>query len=141
MRKIKPRKVQFQTTGDSLTHQSERTQADINVLVKRGIMPPDPNQLRFEDFSDGADFQAVQDSIIEARETFESLPSDIRDKFENDPAKLIDFVNDPEKQLEAAKLGLIKPLPAEDSINVKEPSEEATDPPADSSKKDDNPST
>lgn len=133
MRKLKRNPVQFATSGESLTHQSERTRADINNLVKRGIVPPDPAQLHFRDFSDGADFQAVQDSIVQVRESFDSLSSDIRDRFKNDPAKLIDFVNNPQNAAEAADMGLlivddstpdIKPQDS-DSVPPSQPSKEA----------------
>lgn len=112
MRKIERKRVTSQTVGESMTVQSDRTKTDINNLLKRGFELPDPNQMVFRDFSDGADFQAVQDSIVQVRQCFESLPSDIRDRFKNDPARLIDFVNDPANAADAAKMGLIESNPS-----------------------------
>lgn len=110
MRKIQRKAVKFVTSGDSLTLQSDRTNADINNLVRRGIVPPDPNQLMFGDFADGSDFESVQQAIANAKSAFMELPSDVRDRFANNPAKLIDFVNDPNNAVEAANMGLINPL-------------------------------
>lgn len=109
MRKLKHKRVQFATKGKSLTHQSERTRADINNLVRQGIEPPDPNQMTFRDFSDGSDFQSVQDAIVEVKKNFDSLPSDVRDRFQNNPRYLIDFVNNPDNAEEATELGLLAP--------------------------------
>ncbi|AXL14441.1 internal scaffolding protein [Microviridae sp.] len=124
-REIKRNRSTFKTTGKSLTHQSERTRADINHIVKRGVSLPDPNQMQFGDFSDGATFNDVQNTIARAKSSFELLPSELRDRFQNDPSRLIDFVNDPENVDEAAELGLIEaPLeepPADDKMRIKEP--------------------
>ena len=141
MRKLKHRRVRFATEGESLTHQSERTRADINNLVRQGIELPDPNQMVFRDFSDGADFETVQNAIVEVERNFESLPSDIRDRFRNNPAQLIDFVNNPENAVEAAEMGLIDPpgppeAPAQEVVvkDPPEPPKEAPEPVKDSKK-------
>ena len=44
------------------------------------------------------DFQQAQFMIAKANSTFEQLPSATRAKFENNPAKFMDFANNPEKQ-------------------------------------------
>lgn len=109
-REIKRQRSTFETTGESLTHQSERTRADINNIVKRGVALPDLNQMTFGDFSDGATFNDVQDAVARAKSSFQLLPAELRDRFQNDPSKVIDFINDPENADEAAELGLIEPL-------------------------------
>ena len=43
---------------------------------------------------------------MQAQQSFESLPSELRGRFENDPAKLIDFLSDERNNAEAVKLGL-----------------------------------
>lgn len=120
-RNVKRRRVGTVIEGESLTHQSERTRADINWLVKRGIELPDPKQLRFGDFSDGTDFQTLQNTLADANASFDSLPSSIRDRFSNDPAELIDFIRDPDNADEAFELGLIesKPEPEIQNSDIK----------------------
>lgn len=122
-RKIERKRTSFETTGESLTHQSEHDRSEINRIIKRGVSLPDPNQMRFGDFSDGATFNDVQNTIAQAKSSFELLPAELRDRFSNDPAKVIDFINDPENAEEAVELGLIEPLPEplpKDSFEDKE---------------------
>ena len=38
---------------------------------------------------------------------FDNLPSDVRNRFNNNPAQLLDFVADPENKEEAIELGLL----------------------------------
>ncbi len=53
--------------------------------------------------------------MIEAQENFMRLPANIRKRFDNDPAQLIEFINDPNNLDEAINIGLAKepekPLP------------------------------
>lgn len=103
--------VQVEPRGKSLTRQSERDRADINRIVKRGIVPPDPNTLQFGDFSSGMDFQAAQDRIAQVTESFDSLPAEDRYFFANDPANMLEFMSDPENHDECVEMGLLEPSP------------------------------
>lgn len=139
-REIDRKRVSFKTAGESLTHQSEHDRAEINRIIKRGVSLPDPNQMQFGDFSDGSTFNDVQNAVAKAKSSFELLPSGLRDRFKNDPSRLIDFINDPENANEAAELGLIEPLiPSEDSEpepkdkkrrDAKKPPSDASEPPS-----------
>lgn len=95
--------------------QNMRDETDINVLVKRfaGGMPiPAPAAVaEFVDASAGFDFQQAMNQVVEAQRAFMDLPSNIRDRFANDPAKLIDFLADGRNQAEAAFLGLAATTP------------------------------
>ena len=44
--------------------------------------------------------------IIAAQEAFNSLPSDIRKKFDNDPAEFLEFVSDEKNNDEMIQMGL-----------------------------------
>lgn len=95
----------------SLTQQQFRDECDINNIVNyhhdNGFFPrinPLPGQ--FSDLGDGLDFKAHHDYMAEALSAFNSLPAKLRDRFEHDPAKLLDFVSDPKNQDEAIELGL-----------------------------------
>lgn len=107
---------------DSLTHQSFAEDADLNVLVKRfGLdkvaVPPAADDPRFYgDFSDVPDLRTALDLVNDATNRFMELPPQLRAKFDNNPAKLWHFVNDPDNGPEAVRLGLLRapdPTPAE----------------------------
>lgn len=62
------------------------------------------------------DFTGIPNSLHEAtllvqqsQQYFDSLPSNIRERFFNDPQKLHDFVHDPKNYDEALQLGMIDP--------------------------------
>lgn len=106
-------------SGDKgFTVQGDRDDADINKIINRfqksGQLPP---TFRGEPFyGDVSEFGDLQDSLMkinEANELFMSYPATIRERFENDPAKLIDFLADDNNRKEAEELGLIVPRPVE----------------------------
>lgn len=119
--------------GESLTHQECKRECDINFLVNRycdtgnwgpsdGHLPIDSELTNFD-----GDFQSVMDRLVAAQEEFDSLPSKTRDRFGNDPARLISFLNDPKNYDEALKLGLVserardpEPQPASQKAGVAE---------------------
>lgn len=102
--------------GESLTQQQFADDVDINVLVKRlGLdkvqLPAEAIDPRYYgDVSDVPDLRTVLDLANEARNKFMELPPKLRSRFNNEPAELWDFVNNPENADEAVRLGLlIKP--------------------------------
>lgn len=96
---------------ESLTRQEFKDEADINVLVARfgvtGTMPAPQEPPMYGDFSDVFDFQQAMNEILYAEDQFMALPSELRERFNNDPGALIEFVNDEANRDEAVKLGLI----------------------------------
>ena len=51
--------------------------------------------------------------VIAAQDEFEALPAQIRARFDNDPAKLIEFLENSENRPEAEELGLVEKVAAE----------------------------
>lgn len=108
--------VILETPGPGRTLQSFKDECDINRIMKRyqttGVIdhvnrhPP-----QFGDIG-VYDFQESLNIVIEAENRFAALPSDVRDRFGNDPGRLLDFVSKAENLQEAAKLGLIDLPPA-----------------------------
>lgn len=104
-------------------------ECDINNLVKTRVeksgrqtayytglvssLPADTSTAKYGDFTSyTSDKLAESLNIVStARSQFESLPSHIRDRFSNDPVKLVAFVDNPSNYDEAVKLGLAKPKP------------------------------
>ena len=106
--------------GDgSMTCQEFKEECDINNIVKMpnyGINPlkPPTKMPTFGDFSDVkvTDFYEAQRLLAHSVELFEALPSDIRKHFNNDPAALIEFCNDPKNIEEGIKLGIYEKTPS-----------------------------
>lgn len=118
----------------SLTNQQFARECDINVIVsqfqKTGLVTHlangAPQSGDFTDFGDSTYFQSAQNYLIEAQSAFDALPAEVRARFSNDPAKLLDFVNNQDNQDEAIKLGLAVRKP-EEPIVGKKPSKKAAE--------------
>lgn len=98
------------------TVQADRDDADINKIVSRfmksGQLPP---TLRGEPFyGDVSEFGDLQDSLIKVQEAnalFMTYPAEVRERFDNDPALMIDFLADKGNRKEAEDLGLVVKRP------------------------------
>lgn len=101
-----------------MTVQADRDEADINKIVSRfqksGVLPPSMRGEPFYgDVSEIGDYQESLIKVQEAQALFMQYPADLRERFNNDPAELIEFLAHDENREEAIKLGLVvKPLPA-----------------------------
>lgn len=99
--------------GPSMTEQCHQESCDINNIVSASFANPmllaDPNPDRkvFRDFSSGDNYLELQNQLCEAQSMFNSLSSEIREAFDHDPAKVIDFVSNPDNALESHQMGLI----------------------------------
>lgn len=108
-----PRKP-FYTKGPSKTKQEFRDECNINKIMERyhknGILPDmiKENPI-YGDFSEAKSYQESLDIVLKAEEQFRSLSADIRDRFNQDPAKFLEFTNDEKNKEEMAKMGLLKP--------------------------------
>lgn len=83
----------------SQTEQSELENCDINVLMKRyersGVLPVMKGTAFYGDVASAPSYQEAQNILITAQNAFNSLPSEIRKEFDNDPAKYLAFCEDP----------------------------------------------
>lgn len=98
----------------SLTEQSFAAECDINNIVKAyertGLIPHQrTSQPVFADISDAPSFQEAQNIVVAANEAFAALPAKVRERFLNDPARLMEFMEDESNFDEAVKLGLVNP--------------------------------
>lgn len=100
---------------ESLTLQSEADDADINKIVakfiKTGEIPSGGLAVpTYGDFTSiVTDYKSALDLLAESSEQFDLLPATLRERFENNPALLLDFLEDPENRPEAERLGLVVP--------------------------------
>jgi len=101
----------------SLAQQHFKEECDINTILQKfsitGILPEAPLSPRYGDFSGIGDYHTALNRVIAAQEEFEALPAQIRARFDNDPAKLIDFLDDEANRPEAEDLGLVEKAAAE----------------------------
>lgn len=98
----------------SLTSQEHAEDADINVLmsryIKTGVLPQFADRQPFyTDATELPSFMEMQNALISAEEAFMSLPAKVRDRFNNDPAKFVEFATDKENEQELKKMGLLSP--------------------------------
>lgn len=113
--------------GKSLTRQEFKDECDINNIVARAgaglVSLSVPAAPLFTDVSEvPSDYQECLEHLFNADEQFASLPAKVRERFENNPANLFDFLGNPENRDEAIKLGLIA-APAEPTAAVEKQSQ------------------
>lgn len=109
------KRVQVDCSNDKIiTKQSFKNECDINRIMakylKTGVMSDAALNQRnaiFADVSEIGDFQQNQQVIQEADKAFNTLPPEIRNRFHNSPAQLLDFCSNPENREEAIELGII----------------------------------
>jgi phage internal scaffolding protein len=97
----------------TITQQHLENETNINAIMARalktGAMPAARHsaEAMFGDFSSGDDYQTMLNKVIALESSFDSLPSDIRNRFRNNPAMLLDFLSDENNRDEAIELGLL----------------------------------
>lgn len=112
----------------SRTLQSQKDEADINVLVKRfGLGGPFPVNVRapkWGDFTGVGDFRSAMDAIRSAQASFYAMRPEVRARFDNDPARFVDFCSDPANVEEMRKMGLAVEVPSPEAKKVSELAEQ-----------------
>lgn len=108
----------------SKTVQSQKEEADINTIVKRfgvtGRLPVVPNLPEYGDFTDSPrDYREALERLEAAETAFYTVPSEIRSKFNNDPAAFFDAVHKASKE-QLQEWGLAPP-PADTQVAVEPP--------------------
>lgn len=96
---------------ETRTKQSFKDECDINNILskyaKTGIVNHiNQSEGQYGDFSSEQDYQKALNIVIEAQNTFASLPAEVRDKFANDPAQFLKFTEKEENIEELVKMGL-----------------------------------
>ena len=106
----------WKSSVPSMTQQQFKDEADINYIISMydssGVMPTfhgdgQPAQPVFGDFASLPDnAQEMYNRMIEAKNNFNSLPLEVRKRFNYDPAAFLDFVDNPENLDELVAMGL-----------------------------------
>ncbi|AXH75288.1 MAG: internal scaffolding protein [Microviridae sp.] len=67
----------------------------------------------YGDFSNITDFSDALEQINQAKEEFMTIPSSIREKFQNDAGQFFKFASNPDNLSELQKMGLANPQQSE----------------------------
>jgi phage internal scaffolding protein len=101
----------------SLAQQHHKDECDINNILRQfnitGLLPESPLSPRYGDFTGIGDYHTAMNRVIAAQDEFEALPAQIRARFGNDPAQLIEFLENSDNRPEAEELGLVEKATAE----------------------------
>lgn len=100
----------------SLTDQSQAKDCDVNVIVDRfmrtGVMPQMSGNPIYGDFSDPVSYQEALARVMLAEEQFLGLDAKTRARFDNDPARFLEFASDPKNVDAMVDMGLAtRPAP------------------------------
>ena len=132
--------------NDGRTQQHQKDECDINLIIKRHTpeqiaLMAIQNEGQYGDAT-SIDYHAAQNIIANANTMFNDLPSELRNKFDNDPALFLDFTSNEENYAEMRKMGIMSPevitsssesivnevnTPKADSASVNAPQEPSVD--------------
>lgn len=101
----------YTPTQPSLTQQQFKSDTDINTIVakmqKGEFLQTQSKQPAYgQTFRPNQYEEAIQ-VVRQAQNEFNALPSHIRERFKNDPSRLVEFVQNVDNTDEAIKLGLV----------------------------------
>lgn len=95
--------------------QQARPECDINAMVARArngaMVPMRKGAFYFDCTTVPSSYQEAQEFFLDVDRRFDRLPADVRLKFDNQPSKLVKFVEDASNIEECRKLGLLPPTP------------------------------
>lgn len=116
----------LQCDDKSLTQQHFKDECDINNIManytQTGLLPQGTTQTgSYEDFAGPDNYLDALLIIQNAQNQFAELPRDTRNRFKNDPALFLEFINDTNNKAEAQELGL---------LNAEPPAPKPPEPPA-----------
>jgi phage internal scaffolding protein len=92
--------------------QHHKDEVNVNNIVRKHGMELITKVAALQEFTYddvvGNDFQESMNILLKAADAFESVPSDIRKQFDNDPAKFLDFVHNPDNKDQMITWGLME---------------------------------
>ena len=109
-------RVQLKCLDESRTKQAMRDECDVNKIMqqyeKNGLIEHvNKYQGSYADVADAPGYLEGMNTVIRANEMFDSLPSSVRNHFDNDPAIFLAFADDPANHAEMVSMGLRKEAP------------------------------
>lgn len=102
----------------SMTKQEFKRECDINNIIKQFSTTGMLNHVSanaklgaYLHLPDSYDFQESLETVAQAEKAFMTLPSKLRERFDNEPSKFLAFAGDPKNLDEMRTLGLANPAP------------------------------
>ena len=94
--------------GESMTQQHFKDECDINNILKsyRGKIPASEEPAFFMDCTVN-DLQSAYEIAEDIGSRFDSLDSEVRARFNNNPLELLEFVHNADNETAAIELGLL----------------------------------
>lgn len=113
LRSDQRRRVTYSCGNELMTKQSHKAECDINNILSQfkrtGIITHiTAQQPIYQDLPDTMDYQESLHVIMNADAAFSTLPSVVRRYFDNDPAKLLAAINDPDMKDKLIELGVLR---------------------------------
>lgn len=107
----KRKRVYVQNDEPSMTDQSQAKACDVNEILLRyqktgEITHLAKNRGVYADISTFTDLHTALSQVRKAQEGFDSLPAQLRARFNNDPLKFVEYLNDEKNLEESIQLGL-----------------------------------
>lgn len=108
-----PRPVVDCSGDENLTQQHAAAECDMNVIMERATRGAVNSHLNpvapvYGSLIGMGDLRDAMNLVVKANQMFMDLDPFLRKRFDNDPAKLLDFVSDDKNRDEAQRLGLLK---------------------------------
>lgn len=102
--------------GESMTKQSFADEVNINSILKRfektGMVTHlNEGEPFYGDVSELVGFQDALNVVAKGTQLFMALSAEVRERFANDPARLIAFLDDDGNYEEAVRLGIVNKRP------------------------------
>lgn len=105
--------------NDGKTQQHFKEESDINTIVnnflKTGKLPENLRLPQYIDYEGVFDFQSAMNTMMQAEESFMTLPAQVRAQFDNSPQAFLQFCSDEANIPKMREMGLMKPLPVADT--------------------------
>lgn len=100
--------------GPGVTKQSFKDECDVNKIIARfektGMIEAiNKKQPFYGDVSALVDYHEALNVVAEAQSLFNAMSAEVRERFSNDPEKMIAFLNDKSNDKEAIEMGLVIP--------------------------------
>lgn len=106
----------------SMTRQSEMESCDIHNILKQfsqqgfeQLVRENAARGQYADVPTDLDYQDSLNTVLAAQTAFATLPSQVRERFQNDPARFLEFLANPDNVEEAIRLGLATARPEPDA--------------------------
>jgi phage internal scaffolding protein len=129
----------FETTGESLTQQHFQKEADVHNIIKQYdrtglIANVNRGVAQYGDYSEVNEYREALDLVNRASQNFGQIPSEIREKFNNDAGEFFEFATNPKNHKEMVEMGLANPIVSQNTpgeLPLEEDSTSVEPPPSD----------